>query len=175
LVSAKPAAKRVFWVGTFDAAPVWNIDIGGVTFQRFTNGLALNPSRPDVLEQTAAREGKVEELTSAQITRVLEAAYWGVVRWINKQKKQGIILSKKRRPFANGRDDQDGFIGQPYEPQEGDEPLSQFVYLEPLNETNAIARERTGGKEGNRPLQSIIDAKKTKEVYGVDMPPPRAR
>jgi len=90
----------------------------GITFPHETGRLGKDPSRPGSRTVVSRTPGQVVELTDDQVEEIKQVVARRTVRLAGKARRSSIY--NVNDPY--------------YTPQEGDEPLSRYIYMKKLDE-----------------------------------------
>jgi hypothetical protein len=140
-----PVKAKPYFLGTTDDCPLWNLNLGGVTFHRET--AELIPAKrgdDDILQQGPPVRGHLEMLTPDSIERIKKAARTKVVRWAYPPRWEDVVdpnTGAKSRVFkGNGRIYSSGPRGPDapqFVQQDGDEPIGKYIYCVPTESLDA--------------------------------------
>ncbi len=126
-LTPKPAAPRKrYLVGINQGGPAANVTLGGVSFPVMTSETKENGAE-------IQRSGAITNLTAEDLLKIQKAAGTRVVRWVTAAKKvpdgRGGLVEVRERLRAQIWD-----INHPgFYPEEGDEPLANYIYIEPAS------------------------------------------
>ena len=118
--------RKKFFVGVREGAPVHNITLGGISFPRQT--ATFRPSSEGSVDTPMFRLGDYVDLSEEEWNRVRAAIASRVVRW-TKGKRRGFVYSVDSQSFV---------------PEEDDEPLAPYLYMQMVSEGSTPGSQGPG-------------------------------
>lgn len=116
-----------YWIGTLPSCPQWNVQVGGVTFHRYTDP-PVETDTDSGQTQRAFTRGQVVHLSAAKVQSIKEALKNKVVRFVGPNR--GFLLNRDGNKYLQSR---------------FDEPLAMHVYLIAHDEKAFMKREDVRG------------------------------
>ena len=137
-----PVDRSCYWLGVTSDSPWSYVSAGGVSFQRTTGGIIETTPGHQEFRDHVHKGSPIHRLTDAHVARILEEVASKVVRNYRVDKRKlddgTVIETVYGRNLSMKTPEQGGSPLRRFDPQEGDRPLGEFLWMIKVRHKNDI-------------------------------------